>query len=207
MLADDDALLAFFDKRVPADVVNGKTFEVWREKAEKVDPSVLLLSIDDVLTGERRLVAADYPDAIRLHGATLPVTYQFDPSADDDGITLTVPLVLLPQLDPGELDWTIPGWHAEKIAALLYELPRALRRELGDGEIPEIARTLAPQLTPFDGPMIPALARAVAELTGARVDDDVVPSRCGGRVSAAHVPPRGREREGGRAEPRDRASC
>jgi len=171
MLADDDALLAFFDKRVPADVVNGKTFEEWREKAEKIEPSVLLLSMDDVLTGERRLVAADYPDAIRLHGATIPVTYKFDPSADDDGITLTVPIVLLPQLDPGELDWTIPGWHAEKIAALLYELPRALRRELGDGEIPEIARTLARQLTPFVGPMIPALARAVAELTGARVDD------------------------------------
>jgi ATP-dependent helicase HrpA len=166
MLADDDALLAFFDKRVPADVVNGKTFEAWREKAEKADPAVLSLSMEDVLTGERRITAADFPDAIRLHGATIPVTYRFDPSAEDDGITLTIPIVLLPQLDPGELDWTIPGWHADKIAALLYELPRALRRELGDGEIPELARTLAPLLTPFDGPMIPALARAVTELTG-----------------------------------------
>ncbi|NJP07768.1 MAG: DUF3418 domain-containing protein, partial [Chloroflexaceae bacterium] len=61
-----------------------------------------------------------------------------DPSADDDGITLTIPLVLVPQLDPGELDWTIPGWHEEKIAALLYETPRAVRKELGD--IPELAR-------------------------------------------------------------------
>jgi ATP-dependent helicase HrpA len=173
MLADDDALLAFFDKRVPADVVNGKTFEEWREKAEQADPAVLLLSMDDVLTGDRRIEAADYPDAIRLHGATIPVTYRFDPSAEDDGITLTVPIVLLPQLDPGELDWTIPGWHADKIAALLYELPRPMRRELGDGEIPEIARTLAPQLKPFDGPMIPALARAVTQLTGVSVPDTV----------------------------------
>ena len=171
MLADDDALLAFFDKRVAAEVVNGKTFEEWREKAEKSDPAALLLSLDDVHAGERRLVAADFPDSIRLHGATIPVTYRFDPSAEDDGITLTVPLVLLPQLDPGELDWTIPGWHAEKVAALLYELPRALRRELGDGEIPELARTLARELTPFQGPMIPALARTVTELTGVRVDD------------------------------------
>ena len=171
MLADDDALLAFFDKRVPADVVNGKTFEDWRENAEKADPGALLLSMDDVLTGERGLSAADFPDAIQLHGATIPVSYRFDPSADDDGITLTVPIVLLPQLDPGELDWTIPGWHADKIAALLYELPRALRRELGDGEIPELARTLAPLLTPFDGPMIPALARAVTELAGIDVPE------------------------------------
>ena len=86
-------------------------------------------------------------------------------------ITLTVPMVLLPQLDPGELDLTILGWHADKIAALLYELPRALRRELGDGEIPELARTLAPLLTPFDGPMITALARAVTELSGIDVPE------------------------------------
>ncbi len=98
------------------------------------------------------------------------MTYTFDPSADDDGITLTVPLVLVPQLDPGELDWTIPGWHQEKIAALLYELPKALRREVG--EIPEVARTLAAELKPFVGPMIPALARAVTQLTGKDVREE-----------------------------------
>jgi ATP-dependent helicase HrpA len=170
MLADDDALLAFFDRRVGPEVVNGKTFEAWREEAEKIDPGVLLLSVADVLTGDRELAPADYPDIVTLHGAKLPVTYHFDPSADDDGITLTVPLVLLPQLDPGELDWTIPGWHQEKIAALLYELPRTLRRDVGD--VPEVARTLAPELTPFDGPMLPKLARAVSQLTGADVPED-----------------------------------
>ena len=167
MLADDDALLAFFDRRVGAEVVNGKTFEAWREEAEKTDPDVLSLSVADVLTGDRELSPSDYPDVVTLHGAKLPVTYHFDPSADDDGITLTVPLVLLPQLDPGELDWTIPGWHQEKIAALLYELPRNLRREVG--EIPEMARTLASELTPFDGPMIPKLARAISLRTGADI--------------------------------------
>jgi len=170
MLADDDALLAFFDRRVPAEVVNGKTFEAWRERAERDDPDLLVLSLDDVLTAEGDLAPADYPDEITLHGAKIPVTYRFDPSADDDGITLTVPLVLLPQLDPGELDWTIPGWHRDKIAALLYELPRAARRDLGD--IPELARALAARLVPFEGPMIPVLARAIWEITGAEVSEE-----------------------------------
>lgn len=174
MLADDDALLAFFDRRVGEDVVNGKTFEIWREKAEKDDPRILHLSVDDVFTGEQRLRADDYPDAITLHGAKLPLTYRFDPSADDDGITVTVPLVLLPQLDPGELDWTIPGWHEQKIAALLYELPRAIRRDiaLGESEIPKLAKEIASRLTPFDGPMLPALARAIASISGAGVSTD-----------------------------------
>ncbi|HWL88065.1 MAG TPA: ATP-dependent RNA helicase HrpA, partial [Polyangiaceae bacterium] len=189
MLANDDALLAFFDQRVGDEVVNGKTFEAWRERAEEDDPRTLVLSLEDVLVDEQNLLPADYPDAISLHGATLPVSYRFDPSAEDDGITLTVPLVLLPQLDPGELDWTIPGWHREKIAVLLYELPRGIRRELGEapsppspalprggggrgGNIPELAHTLASALTPFDGPMIPALARAISDAMGVDVPEE-----------------------------------
>ena len=170
MLADDEAILAFFERRVPDSVVNGKTFEAWREIAEKEDPGALLLSTEDVLAGDPDLTLSHYPDAITLHGVRVPVAYRFDPSADDDGITLTVPLVLLPQLDPGELDWTIPGWHREKIAALLQELPRAVRRELG--AIPELSRTLAAMLVPFDGPMLPQLARATSEVCGVDVPEE-----------------------------------
>lgn len=170
MLADDDALLAFFERRVADDVVNGKTFEQWRERAEEDDPRVLLLSIEDVLVGEPNLVPANYPDSVTINGATLPVTYRFDPAAEDDGITVTVPLVLLPQLEAGSLDWTIPGWHEEKIAALLYELPRATRRDLGS--IPELARAVAPRLKPFSGPMIPALIKAIEQTTGTFVPED-----------------------------------
>lgn len=162
MLADDQALLAFFDRRVPESVVDGKTFEAWREEAEKKDAKLLWLSVADVLTGDDSLSPADYPDEILLHGTKVPVSYKFDPSADDDGISLDVPLALLPQLEPGELDWTIPGWHETKLAALLYELPRATRKELGD--IPALAKELAPKLRPFSGPLLPALARAVAEI-------------------------------------------
>ena len=170
MIADDGALLAFFDRRVPAEVVNGKTFEAWREGAEKDDPGALVLTLEDVLAGDPGLVPADYPDTVPLHGATLPLTYRFDPSADDDGVTLTVPLVLLPQIDPRELDWTIPGWHREKIAALLHELPKATRRELGS--IPELSEVLASALAPFSGPMIPALAGALATACGVDVPED-----------------------------------
>ncbi len=187
MLADEDALVDFFEKRVPDHVVNAKTFETWREAAEKDDPRVLLLSLDDVLQAEHELRPADYPDAIRLHGVDLSLSYKFDPSADDDGVTITVPLVLLPQLTRGELDWTIPGWHREKITALLWELPRAQRKDLGD--IPELARSLALEVRPFDGPMIPRLVRAIAELTDVRLEEeafrpDLAPShlRLVGRV-------------------------
>lgn len=169
MLADDDALLAFFDKRVPEHVLDGKSFETWREKAEPNEPGLLLLKVEDVLVGERAIDERDYPDSVVLHGATVPVKYVFDPSADDDGITLTVPLVLLPQLSTGELTWSIPGRHEEKIAAMLYELPRAVKREIG--AIPELARTLVRRTTPFEGSMIPVLTREIEDLTGYHIPE------------------------------------
>jgi ATP-dependent helicase HrpA len=173
MLADDDALLAFFDRRVSDAVVDGRTFEEWREHAEKADANVLVLSLEDVLVGEPDLSPAMYPDEVELHGARLPVTYRFDPSAEDDGIALAVPLVLIPQIEPGELDWTIPGWHEDKIAALLEELPRADKKDLGgSADLRSLAHGLAAAAKPFSGPMIPALVRAIEAETGVRVREE-----------------------------------
>ncbi len=68
MLADDELLLAFFDRRVPETVVNGKTFEAWRESAEKSEPGLLLLSWSDVLSQEHQLLPEHYPDSLEFHG-------------------------------------------------------------------------------------------------------------------------------------------
>lgn len=169
MIADDDALVAFFDARVPAEVVDGKTFEAWREGAERARPDVLALGVADVLVGDRAVTPADYPDEVVVGGAKLAASYVFDPSADDDGLTLTVPLALVPQLDPRLFAWTIPGWHEEKLLALLHEVPRAHRRGLDDPKA--LAPRLAARLRPFEGPFGPSVARALQELTGVRIDE------------------------------------
>jgi ATP-dependent helicase HrpA len=170
MLADDELLLAFFDRRVPESVVNGKTFEDWREKAEQSEPSLLLLSLSDVLSQDRPLLPEHYPDSLTIHGVTVPASYRFDPSAEDDGVTLTIPLAFLPQLAHGELDGTIPAWRESKLAALLEALPRALRRDLG--AIPELAAKLTERLGDGTGPLLPALSAAVFELTGVDIAED-----------------------------------
>ena len=169
LLADDEALLSFFEQRVPEHVVNGKTFEVWREAAEVQTPGLLRLALEDVLTFEQGLLPQHYPDTLEVHGVQIPVSYRFDPSAEDDGITLSVPLPLLLQLEPGELDWTIPGWHEAKITALLSELPRTLRRELG--AIPQLAARVAPRLTPFRGQFLAELARVASAESGTELPE------------------------------------
>ncbi len=171
MVADEYELGQFFDRRLPDSVVSGKTFEDWRRDAEARDPSILELSLADILLDEAdRLAPERYPEQLAVCGVALPLVYAFDPSADDDGITVIVPLAVLPQLDPEVLAWTIPGWHETKLATLLDALPRAVRKTLAP--LDELVRELAARLRPFDGPLLPALERAILERTGERVPRD-----------------------------------
>jgi len=168
MVADEYALAEFFEQRIPAEVVSGKTFETWRREAEARDPQVLFLSREDILLDEAADLSPErYPDAL---GPLLPVTYRFEPGADDDGITVSVPLAMLPQLDPAVMMWTIPGWHADKLRALLDTLPKSTRKALAP--LDELAAALAAELRPFDGPMLPAVERAIHVRTGERVPRD-----------------------------------
>jgi ATP-dependent helicase HrpA len=187
MFADEYEQWQFFDRRLPPSVFSGKTFEQWRAETEPKQPKLLYLSLEDILLDEAHDVSpARYPDELKLRsGATLPLSYRFDPGEDDDGITVTVPLAVLPQLDPETMSWTIPGWHQPKILALLESLPKATRKVLAPASPAEVGRAAAPEATrrsidershelaaklkPFEGPLLPALERAIFELTGERV--------------------------------------
>jgi len=168
MLADEHALGLFFQARLPDGIYSGKTFEVWRKDAEAKNPNLLELSISDVLLDEAAELSPErFPDVLTLQGMHLPLAYRFDPSADDDGITITVPIGLLPQLDPGVLEWTIPGWHEDKIERLLEEMPKAMRKSLGD--LRALAIELARLHKPFQGNMIETLTRSIQQKTGVRI--------------------------------------
>src|SRR3546814_7264857 len=69
-----------------------------------------------------------FPAFIALGEARLAVRYRFEPGAVDDGMTVVVPLHLLNALDPSRLSWLAPGFVADKAAAMIRTLPKALRR-------------------------------------------------------------------------------
>ncbi|HEY5959401.1 MAG TPA: DUF3418 domain-containing protein, partial [Polyangiaceae bacterium] len=179
MLFDEGRMYAFFDSRVPSSVVNAKTFEEYRTSAEASDPDCLVLSADDVMEAADRPRPEQYPDSLVIQGIELPLQYRFDPSAADDGISITIPLVALPQLADGALDWTIPAWHERKIATLIQELPKDIRRKLAAQT--DLASAVASRLLPFTQPLLPALSRAVFDVTGIDVPEaafrlDVIPA-------------------------------
>ena len=158
MLADDHAVALFFEERIPDDVYSAATFEAWRARVEAQTPRLLCLSFGDVVVDDAALSLDSFPDAL----LGLPLTYRFDPGEDDDGITVAVPLARLLDLDPAVMEWTVPGWHREKLRQLLAALPDAAALE------PHLD-ALAGALRPFERPMLTALAAAIFERTGIAV--------------------------------------
>ena len=95
----------------------------------------------------------------------LALSYLFDPTSIDDGVTLDVPLPLLGSLTAAQLDWLVPGMLAEKVVALLRGLPKELRRELVP--IPDAAARFRATLGDHPGGnLFDHLARFVTAETG-----------------------------------------
>ena len=148
LLVDEEALYQFYDKKIPEHVASRKAFEDWRAEVEKNDSKYLFFTDGDVLNSQAP-TTGDFPEVWKLGDLKLPLRYVFDPSSDDDGVTIRVPLVALPQLDAIELLWGVPGWRYELVLQLLKSLPKDIRRQIVP--IPDTADSLFDELQPEGG--------------------------------------------------------
>ncbi len=171
ILVDEETLFAFYDERIPEHIVNGKGFEAWRKKAERDNPDILKFDREALLAREAgEVTEADYPDELVLGGVRYPLSYHFQPGAADDGVTLTVPAAMLPQLPLARLEWLVPGLLREKCIALMKSLPKAVRRQVVP--IPDWVDAALQTLTPDDVPLTEALGEFLRRKTGVRVHPD-----------------------------------
>src|SRR5690606_20028634 len=98
------AVFEFYDARVPASVTDVRAFETWWRAEQKSSPDLLTMTRDDLVEPEAQQPSAlsgGFPDHWRQRDQRLQLSYRFEPGATDDGVTVTVPLALLPRLDPG----------------------------------------------------------------------------------------------------------
>ena len=144
VLVDDETLFAFFDTRLPAGIHNGTAFEKWRRQAEAKQPRLLYLEREDVFLKGEDISSHAYPGEMDVAGVRIRLGYGFNPGGEDDGVTATIPLGALNQLQPEPFEWLVPGMLQEKIAALLKGLPKATRKRLVP--IPDYAARLTTAL-------------------------------------------------------------
>jgi ATP-dependent helicase HrpA len=166
VLVDEPEEAAFYLARLPPTAVTLAAFERWRREAERTTPALLEMAPADLRrAGVPPLDRDQYPDSLVVAGNRLPLEYRFEPGDAADGATLLVPEPLLAKLGVGELDWGVPGWLAEKVAALIKGLPKVQRRRLVPA--PDVARAALGELAQLrERPFMVALAAVLARIGG-----------------------------------------
>lgn len=170
---DDEALFAFYDHRIPAEINTGRAFDRWWKQQRRETPELLTLSIDDVTDDRAQSVdETDYPNTWRQGDLTLAVSYRFDPGSDSDGVNVDVPLALLAQLRPEGFDWLVPGLREDLAVALIRSLPKVHRRNVVPAA--DWARRALETLPhhPDGRPFAVALGAALRSLSGVPIPDD-----------------------------------
>ena len=155
--AIDDRLFDFYRERIHGvSSIHDLNRFVHERSAE--DPHFLCATEDDLTAGQDFSCDLElFPDRVALGNTVLPVTYQYRPGEEQDGVTLRVPMQVAQHLTSGQVQWMVPGLREEIAAVLMRALPKALRRSLMP--IDTKAREVAREFDPGTDEFFSALAR------------------------------------------------
>ncbi|MCX4665987.1 ATP-dependent RNA helicase HrpA [Streptomyces sp. NBC_01381] len=171
ILVDDETLFDFYDQRVPEEVVSGAHFDSWWKKKQREEPELLDFERSMLINEKAGDVSKDdYPDSWRQGQLKFRVTYQFEPGADADGVTVHVPLQVLNQVTDEGFDWQIPGLREEVVIELIRSLPKPIRRHYVPA--PNYAKAFLDRAVPLQEPLHVTLARELQRMVGVPVSPD-----------------------------------
>tara|TARA_B100001109_G_scaffold255890_1_gene262482 strand:+ start:212953 stop:216885 length:3933 start_codon:yes stop_codon:yes gene_type:complete len=150
-LVIDDAWQAdFYSQRLPDEFISQRHLERWYEKATKEQQQALFFTREQLLSPEASGIGVtDFPAELEWQGMAFPLSYSFAPGADDDGVTLSVPVAMLQQVPDGRVEWLVPGFIADKVVAIIKGLPKAVRKNFVP--VPNTAEAFLQQCGPLNG--------------------------------------------------------
>ena len=184
VLVDEELIYAFYDQQLPADVCSGHSFEAWyREESRKPqynhqhaggrrESTLLRLTREELMRHEAAgITTASFPKTIRLGGVDCAATYLHEPGDAQDGLTATVPLFVLNQVNEERCEWLVPGMLREKIQALIKTLHQRPRSRLVP--LPDTAAKFAEVLNEAErfgtGSLVDAVVKLVRDATAVDV--------------------------------------
>jgi ATP-dependent helicase HrpA len=171
ILVDDETLFDFYDQRVPPHVVSGAHFDSWWKRKRQEEPDLLDFEREMLIRESAQAVTkADYPDSWTQGRLKFRVTYQFEPGADADGVTVHIPVQVLNQVTDEGFDWQIPGLREQVVTELIRSLPKPVRRHYVPA--PDFAGRFLARATPLQEPLEVTLARELHALVRVPVSPD-----------------------------------
>jgi len=168
VLVDDELIYAYYDQHLPADVVSGASLERWYRDASRAqapgEPKLLHLSREELMRHEAAgITSSAFPKTIRLGGVDCLAEYLHEPGDAKDGVTVTVPIYALNQVNEERCDWLVPGMLEAKVLALMKSLHQRPRSRLVP--LPESAAEFCSLAIFGQGNLVEVLLRAVRERT------------------------------------------
>uniref|UniRef100_UPI00314500FB ATP-dependent RNA helicase HrpA n=2 Tax=Agrococcus sp. KRD186 TaxID=2729730 RepID=UPI00314500FB len=130
LLVGDEAVFEFFEARIPADVASTRTFEGWWRTAREETPELLTMTREDLTGEDARVDHEQFPTKWVQGEQRLRLSYRFEPGTADDGLTVHVPLAVLPRLSEAGFDWLVPGMREELLTAMIKSLPKHIRKHV-----------------------------------------------------------------------------
>ncbi|TKA11305.1 ATP-dependent RNA helicase HrpA [Actinacidiphila oryziradicis] len=171
ILVDDETLFDFYDAHLPEDIVSGAHFDSWWKHKRHEEPELLSFEHSMLINENAEAVTKDdYPDSWRQGKLKFRVTYQFEPGADADGVTVHIPLQVLNQVTADGFDWQIPGLREEVVTELIRSLPKPIRRHYVPA--PNYAKAFLDRVVPVQDPLPDTLAHELQRMVGVPVTAD-----------------------------------
>jgi len=164
VLVDDELIHAFYDSQLPADVCSGHSLERWYRDEVKRQPNLLQLTREELMRHEAAGITSNaFPKTIRLGGVDCAATYLHAPGDAKDGVTVTVPIYSLNQVNDERCEWLVPGMLKDKVLALAKSLHQRPRSRLVP--LPDYAQSFIEAVEFGHGGLLDVLLKHVRDKT------------------------------------------
>ncbi|QYK02984.1 ATP-dependent RNA helicase HrpA [Shewanella psychrotolerans] len=171
ILVDEQALVDFYEHRIPQGIYNAPKLLSWWKKEKKTNPDLLDFEREQLMKrGDEHVSALDFPDYWHQGNLKLSLSYHFEPADLDDGVSVHIPVALLNQIDNAGFDWLVPGLREEKCIALIKSLPKTLRRNFVPA--PDYARACLQAMNSTDMSLLDAMCKQLLRMSGVRISPD-----------------------------------
>lgn len=176
IVADEEILFNFYNGHLPDDIINLQGFEHWRKQIEKQQAKLLFIDRDTLMQHDAsEITEAQFPDNLAVDGLRLALSYHFEPTHRDDGVTLNVPVSALHLISETPLEWLVPGLLKEKCVAMIKGLPKQWRKHFVP--VPAVVDKVFPKLLGKDimhiKPLSEALSEQLLRQTGVQIPEEL----------------------------------
>lgn len=168
ILVDDRVVYDFYASKLSSakqPVTSTAAFERWRKWAEDKNSKLLFMQREDLMREQADAVSTTaFPDRLQWQEMSWPLSYQFEPGNERDGVSIRVPVSQLKRLPAKRLAWLVPGLLEDKLAALLRGMPKSERKAFVP--VPNYARALYEVMEVDNVDLLETMAKQLQRMAG-----------------------------------------